>query len=442
MPILKVAVFPDTNLFLHFRPLNEIDWCAVLNASNVEIKIAPVVTHELEEKKVLHPLQKIRERANKALRLLHTYLQKPQVREGVILELLTKEATADSARFHGLNFQLGDDRLIGSICSYQQDHPDIPCLLVTNDLPLTVKATHYQIPLAPLDDSFQLPQEPDTAEKKIKQLEQELLKYKSREPVLSVTFENGEQYMRFQIGEPGGVAPNQEKEIQTKIDEIKKEYPLLETTPRVSGQPAPTTSPLLNFTEQMQQALQGLSDLSRQARENYNERMFSYHSAFERYLRGTIDFPDRQKRTLKLSLILDNTGTCPAEDIHVLLHFPNGFTLYDEKHIPAQPTEPEAPSKELNLLPSTYLFQTFAGIEPRIPLPRNPNLPTIRKTNSYDVTFERPKLNHGFIYELGPLFVSFDSWDSVGSFSIKYIVHAANLIEEKRGELGVVVDRK
>jgi hypothetical protein len=45
-----VAVFPDTNLFLHYRPINEIDWCALIKARPVEIKIAAVVTRELEER--------------------------------------------------------------------------------------------------------------------------------------------------------------------------------------------------------------------------------------------------------------------------------------------------------------------------------------------------------------------------------------------------------
>ena len=79
----KIALFPDTNLFLHYRPLNEIDWCSLLQSSTVEIEIAPVVARELETQKTLNQSEKLRDRAETALKLLHKHLADPQVREGV-----------------------------------------------------------------------------------------------------------------------------------------------------------------------------------------------------------------------------------------------------------------------------------------------------------------------------------------------------------------------
>ncbi len=29
MSVKNIALFPDTNLFLHYRPLSEIDWCCL-----------------------------------------------------------------------------------------------------------------------------------------------------------------------------------------------------------------------------------------------------------------------------------------------------------------------------------------------------------------------------------------------------------------------------
>src|SRR5882762_1630450 len=111
----RIVAFPDTNLFMHFRPLSEIDWREFLQASSVEIKIAPVVTRELEEQKTLNPSRKLRERAATALRLLHGYLGHGQVREGVTLEFLINELNADAASARGLNLQINDDRLVGTI---------------------------------------------------------------------------------------------------------------------------------------------------------------------------------------------------------------------------------------------------------------------------------------------------------------------------------------
>ena len=85
----KIAIFPDTNLFLHYRSLNEIDWCSLLHSSTVEVEIAPVVARELEKQKTLNPSKKLRDRAATALKLLHKHLANPQVRDGVLRALIS-----------------------------------------------------------------------------------------------------------------------------------------------------------------------------------------------------------------------------------------------------------------------------------------------------------------------------------------------------------------
>jgi hypothetical protein len=71
----KVAAFPDTNVFLHYRPVAELDWHSIAQGRPVVIQIAPVVTRELEERKTLHTIKRIRERAAGALRTLHQFLE-------------------------------------------------------------------------------------------------------------------------------------------------------------------------------------------------------------------------------------------------------------------------------------------------------------------------------------------------------------------------------
>ena len=440
MSVEKVVAFPDTNLFLHFRPMNEIDWCGFLQASTVEIKIAPVVTRELEEQKTLNSSRKLRERADKALRLLHGYLGQSQVREGVTLEFLITEPNAEAAVARGLNLQLNDDRLVGTFLLYSDEHPDVPCTLVTDDLPLTVKATHYQIPLAVPSEALRLPAEPDALEKKNKQLEGELLRYKSREPVLDVLFKSGEDHARFHIARPSPAAPDSETIIQSRLAAAIAKCPLVELrTQHESEGIAVKNSPFAEIAESIQKATAGLQAFGREFYEGYNARAKAYYRDYEKYLRGTIEFQTLATRTILLNLVLANTGTCPAEDIHVLLHFPDGFTLYDEEHPPREPKEPAAPSKEMNLFPNVSPLLAFPNI--RMPQPRNPSLPRIRKTNSYDVTLENEKLQHGFIWNFSPLYAAFDSWESAKSFSIDYTIHAGNMIDEQTGELGVIVEK-
>jgi hypothetical protein len=94
-----------------------------------------------------------------------------------------------------------------------------------------------------------------------------------------------------------------------------------------------------------------------------------------------------------------------------------------------EPQEPSAPSKEM--FPNTSLFTSLPDIRVSLPQPRNPNLPRIRKTNSYELTYECEKLKHGFIWNLMPLYVVFDAAESAKSFSIHYTTHAGNMIDEE-----------
>jgi len=218
----EVHAFPDTNIFLHYRPLAELDWRSMAQGQPVRILIAPVVTRELEERKTLHPIKRIRERAAVALKMLHKFLEDGlpcKVRDGVLLDLLAQEPSPEFAVAKHLNLQLADDWLVATVLAFHEAHPETKVLLVTGDLPLIVKARHYQIEtVQPLSDQ-RLPDESDPAEQKIKNLENELRQYKSRAPDLGALFEDGEDHKKFEILQP---LPNTESEIQSALKRLKR----------------------------------------------------------------------------------------------------------------------------------------------------------------------------------------------------------------------------
>ena len=434
-----IAVFPDTNLFLHYRPVNEIDWCALVKARPVEVKIAPVVPHELEEQRVLHQLRKIRDRAGTAIKLLQTYLQKSQVRDGVTLQFLVNEPTPEYAAARNLNLVLADDRLIGAYLLYREANPDVRCIVVTNDLPLTIRLTQRQIEFISLDESLLLPSDPDRLEKKNRQLEGELLRYKSREPDLAIKFEDEENYVRFRLSSPTNT-PDPEPDIQAKLAAAKEKCKPVELAPQL--QPVDPNDPFAGIAEQIRQITTGFQIVGREFYEDYNRRVEKYYRDYEKYLRDAARFKTLPTSTITLNLILHNSGTCPAEDIHILLHFPDGFLVYDGRRPPKPPEEPAVPSKEISLMPS---FAGFSGLSladiTRMPSLPDPTLPKIRKTKSYEVTFQFEKLQHGFIRRLRTLYVLFDSVATAASFSIDYTIHAGNMIDKCTAQLGVIIEK-
>src|SRR5947207_2763728 len=90
---------------------------------------------------------------------------------------------------------------------YREANPNVRCIIVTNDFPLTVKFTHRQIEFISLDESLLLPSEPDPLEKRNKQLEAEVLRYKTREPDLAIKFADGANYARFLVAVPASEPP-------------------------------------------------------------------------------------------------------------------------------------------------------------------------------------------------------------------------------------------
>jgi predicted ribonuclease YlaK len=66
----SARIFVDTNIFLHYQPIEDIPWKDVVDAEEAVICIAPIVIEELDDKKDSHRLSKIRERARKALQLI------------------------------------------------------------------------------------------------------------------------------------------------------------------------------------------------------------------------------------------------------------------------------------------------------------------------------------------------------------------------------------
>jgi hypothetical protein len=221
---------------------------------------------------------------------------------------------------------------------------------------------------------------------------------------------------------------------------------LIETEPKPKAE---TSSPLEGspFAEMFESARKaveamqsGVMAIGQPFSLDYNQRLEMYYRNYDNYLRDNFAFKELSLRTIVLDLVLVNRGTSPAEDINLFLHFPDGFSVYDEKSLPKPPQEPDIPAKQLNLA-STYAAPLIRSPNLNSWYPNPPRQPKIRKTNSYEVEFQYAKLNHGFLINCDRLYVAFDSWESAQSFSLEYIIHAGNMISEHEGKLGVVVNK-
>lgn len=173
----------------------------------------------------------------------------------------------------------------------------------------------------------------------------------------------------------------------------------------------------------------------------------SHHVTRVEYLQDLARYEDQKNRTISIRIALFNAGTPPANDIDVFLHFPDGFTLLRKDALPRRPKPPMPPRKPLGLM--DMMRHVDISPEPPLLLPPSPHLPvaprnisaaTIRKTNSYDVSYRVRKLKQHMNAPCDRLFACFDKVEEMKSFEIGYCVNAANVPVEINGSLNIVIE--
>ena len=425
----------DTNVFLHYAPIDQIKWPDFLKADRITLVVTQTVLRQLADKKDSPGNRKIRERAGAALKRLEGLAGQSTpltVRDGVELEFVFHDAELDFS-VHRLSRHIADDWIIASILELRGNSQLNEIVLVTHDLGLKLKARTLQIESVSVPEIYKLPDDLDEEQRRIKELEAELRTLKFQMPALRLIFEEETDVEKFVLRAiPKTSAENASKEME----ELRARFPKLDTKVQVAG------TDILNAP--------GVAAI-----EAYNNRLQVFLNRYEQYIQDRDQFAQSQARLIQLEIRLSNTGNSPASDIDIVMHFPDGFTLFDdEEQLPSAPPEPAPPGPPLSALEESLkamqgfsISQALASqistltnfdFNARV-MPRNVSHPRIRKTNSYEVKSHVQSLKHNFIVSLGRFFVIFDSWETARSFSIAYTLYASNLPTTVEGSLHVVV---
>lgn len=445
--MLKV-VFLDTNIFLHYRPFDQIIWTDILKVSELTIVIPPIIIRELNKQKELNPRPRIKNRASKVLKKLSslfTSASQVNIRLGVKVCFEDRDPIIDFKKLQ-LNQEIQDDHLIASIIMFRSEMPEADIVLVTSDTGLILigKARRHNIQVIQLPNILKLHEEPDQDQIRIRELEKKVHNLELKSPKVSLVFPNGSQRATFVLINPIEVT---EDKIVEKIESIKQKYPKMEQSKQVSelhGQPASILKTIADIA-----AYSG-NILSSEDIDRYNKELDEFYQAYSEYIQKGILYENLRCRTIKLSICIINDGTAPAEDVDVLLHFPNGFEIMDTQNFPGEPKPPDPPDTprtqmqrmiEATRMPTEYFPSIISNIPNGILAPRNISTPNIKKTGSYDVEFNIQRIKHKLQETFDPLYILFDSFEAVQSFQINYRLLAANIPEEVTGRLHVIIEK-
>lgn len=339
----------DTNLVLHFQPIDQIDWCALTECDRCTLVIAPILLRELEKKKIFSPSSALKERAGRTIDFLVGKMALPDpidLRAKVTLAFVEQEPAINFSS-HQLVREINDDHYIAT--AIERQAAGRTTLIASNDGGMAMKLRSRAIKVLRLPDTLRLPDEVDAEAKELRDAKREIARLKSRLPKLSVTFRGGaaKQEIRnaraIDLGVPS-------------LAKIRAEHPLL-SLPREAPAPAPGAL----------SGLRGISALgmpSRERIEQYNGALRDYYARYERYLGELREWSELLRLTAEVHLVLENDGSASATDIDVTVTFPQNVFLSSVRDRPSEPKAPKPPAR-----PTLGVLNSYFGEEARITFP-------------------------------------------------------------------------
>jgi hypothetical protein len=346
---VTVVVFLDTMIFLHYRPVREIDWCAEVAASQVRIVVPRITIRELDKHKNSHPSAKVKKRAGEIARWLESChgASPSEVRPNVTLEFqgLTPPFDFEAAQ---LDRTQNDDQLIASMLTFRASDATTRLVLVSQDAGPRMTATDCGLDAIALSDHWRLPPEQDPVIKENEQLRAELKALQSAQPKLSVHFvETDGEPRRAYVDVPApipDVAPTAEwtaalaaESLAVPERHVGDQQPIMPETRRAAaGRPMVTvTHAIMPPTEAEYQ--------------RYAVERSAYLAAFTTFLRERWEYERRCARLVDLALVIRNEGTAVADDVDIELVVESPVEILlplvaeSMRKAPDVPTRPVAP---------------------------------------------------------------------------------------------------
>jgi hypothetical protein len=425
----RVHAFLDTMILLQFRPFCEIDWPTLLGNDEVELVIAKIVLTELD----LHKNgdnRRLRDGSRRVRRELDAlYGPAPRlIRPGVWLSFRLVHPAGILAET-SLSAEVRDDVLVASMLAFKADHPDHDLVLVSDDADARFTARSFNLSVFEPPDDLRLQDVPDEQERELAEARREIERLRSARAKLDLRFAETPK------GAPLRVTLEPSQEMTTEaLAAATREERLRRTLP-----------------DDMIMAARFMG-LTSSRTTDYKNKLSDYLERYHQYLIESWEYREGRKRSFLVRLEVWNTGTAPANDLDVDLHFPDGFSLQEAEDDDNEddPKAPEPPSVPLSPLQEALEGIGHYDLRPltdfRIPTQTivrglDPHQLRIQRSESYDVTGTIKRVKQGRHFSFNPLRLQFDSDSNVTSFSIHYHLQPVELPQPVEDDIHVVVTR-
>jgi hypothetical protein len=428
------VVFPDSNIFLHFRPLAQIDWLTVCGAKQVKLVVCLQVINELDDKK---GDTRLSERAKRAVKDIREMRDK-EIRPGVTLAVFNHALRPEDFPA-GMSPDRYDDRIVRSVQAYLAAHPeDASVAVVTDDYGMELRCEAHGVAVVKLPAADRLEAPQDELTKKLRQAQAEVAALKNRLPALALIVVAKGAYP------DGDAAPDLSPSDQMELLDVDEMLALMRWTHRKLGQAA---HPLLGGFN-LQSVLFKPDQIER-----FNGQLDDYFAEYEKYLHAYNEWVKSRGVIYDFDLYLVNDGNSPATDIEYDMLFPPCvYRLLDpsrDEHPFGQPpTPPQAPKEPVPFASSMLALPNLGlagfggrGFDLRLPDPHAPYVEILNLADhDEDMTgavlrCHLRQLTHTKKEKLGSFSLAFAVPSDVKPFQADYSILSTELPVKVEGKL-------
>jgi hypothetical protein len=417
----------DTNIYLHYRDFEQINWSKIVDCYDFAILVPRMVIGEIDKHKD-GPKSKLKNRARAVSSKFAEYFLETRVQKKVNLidiDYPSKELMSTN----NLKFEINDDVIIGSALSFSNKE-DIIVISTDNTLLIKAKSHGFKY-LRGIPEEYLISEEKTEEEKELERLKKEVESYKNRQPLPKLTFEDGKTELRFKRPKLYDVR----KVVENKMIYLKLEHPYETKEEKVLDNKV--TNPFLNvdFFNLVNNAVNAKNMIFSQKHiDTYNKELDEYFEDSRIQIALNLRKENLDKQIQELKFFIHNKGTSETGSMNIVLEFPGNIKLYNsESYTLVNYKEPEKPRLGIAKTPKfSYMDYNDTLCMKLWDLEKS--------LQSSNFSINANSLIHNVICKLDINNSVYIDTEQCGNFSIKWCICSANCIEPSSGILNVIIE--
>lgn len=328
-----LIIFPDTNVLIQGRALNELPWDE-LSQGDIEIILCGPVIRELDR------LKNKGGRAGRVARAMSSLVRTLMDREDQadilretgprVTRRLAPGRAVEKVR-EGLDLNHDDQAIINQALARFDDGDDV--ILLTDDNFAAMTARDFGLPVRLLPDHWLKPPEADDTGKELAKRDAEIARLKAAEPVLKLRFVDhaGAEIDRLDATMPR-YQPVPAEMIERLLERIEQSCPMASVTPTQIPPvlQKPKSDEPFDLAKLALRSFMSHEPVTQDQIDAYERDYHSWLSGIRARLAGLEDDWNRRRDWPSAEFRAQNVGTRPANDVLVEIQASGDFELSGE----------------------------------------------------------------------------------------------------------------